>query len=52
VEQQLAAMTLDVAGEFVHYVPPLQRCRCIILLMDQHRFLLVIPELGQKLIAQ
>jgi hypothetical protein len=29
VEQQLAAMTLDVASELVHYVPPFQRCRWI-----------------------
>jgi hypothetical protein len=29
VEQQLAAMTLDVASELVHYGPPFQRCRWI-----------------------
>ena len=29
VDQQSAAMTLDVASELVHYVPPFQRCRWI-----------------------
>jgi len=29
VDQQLATMTLDVASELVHYVPPFQRCRWI-----------------------
>jgi hypothetical protein len=47
VEQQLAARTLDVSSELVHYVPPFQRWP-----MGEHRFLLVIPERGQKLIAQ
>jgi hypothetical protein len=47
VDQQLAAMTLDIATELVHRVPPFQRRR---------RFgfdrSLVIPERGQNLIAQ
>jgi hypothetical protein len=29
VDQQLAAMTLDIATELVHCVPPFQRCRRI-----------------------
>jgi hypothetical protein len=29
VEQQLAAMTLDVASELVHFIPLFQRCRWI-----------------------
>jgi hypothetical protein len=47
VDQQLAAMTLDVASELVHCVPPFQRRRRIGLDLS-----LVIPERGQKLIAQ
>jgi hypothetical protein len=40
-------MTLDVAGELVHCVPPFERRRRIG--VDPS---LVIPEGGQKLIAQ
>ena len=47
VAQQLAAMTLDVASELVPCVPPFQRRRRIGLDLS-----LVIPEQGQKLIAQ
>ena len=41
------AMTLDIATERVHCVPPFQRRRRIGV-----QFLLVIPERGQKLIAK
>jgi hypothetical protein len=47
VDQQLAAMTLDVASELVPCVPPFQRRRRIGLDLS-----LVIPEQGQKLSAQ
>ena len=47
MDQQLAAMTLDVASELVHYIPPFQRRRRIGLDLS-----LVIPERGQKLIAR
>jgi len=46
VDQQLAAMTLDVAGELVPCVPPFERRRRIDLDLS-----LVIQKQGQKLIA-
>src|SRR5215469_1850033 len=47
VDQQLVTMTLNGASELVHCLPPSQLRR-----YDQRRFLTVIPEQGQKLIAR
>ncbi len=46
MEQQLASMTLCGVGEFSHTVASDRATP-----MDEHRFLLVIPEPDQKLIA-